>query len=229
MVSFVILSKDPQLGIDYVLSQYSNLGISPFDQLILSKTSGEKPTSQSIGIDQIKQLQKKLYLKPLQSENKAVMIQNAEVLTLEAQNALLKMLEEPPPHTYIYLLAKQRSDLLPTILSRCKIIRIETQEAANQTKTAEIHQLLHDLPKSSCGERLKLAETVSKQKQTAIEWLEQLLYTVLEAIQQATKEKDQTTLPFLVHLAESSQDTLHNIQTTNVNVRLAIENLLLSL
>jgi len=78
----------------------------------------------SIGISEIRDLQKKLVLKPFQEEQKTVLIHEAQNLTPEAQNALLKTLEEPPLLSKIILTVPETSWLLPTIVSRCQIIRL---------------------------------------------------------------------------------------------------------
>lgn len=58
-------------------------------------------------------------------------------ITREAQNALLKTLEEPRSNTHIFLMCKTEDMLLPTVRSRCQIIRFETTEDSKQLKEAE--------------------------------------------------------------------------------------------
>ena len=72
----------------------------------------------SIGIDQIREMQKILVLKPFVEKLKFCLISEAQNLTTEAQNALLKTLEEPPENCRIVLTAPSESFLLPTILAR---------------------------------------------------------------------------------------------------------------
>src|SRR5665213_3576385 len=95
MVSFIIESKNAELGQKEIARICAEKHIASVDQLLISLETNEKPT-QSIGIQEIKKLQQKIYFKPLQSKEKAIIIQDAETLTTEAQNALLKILEEPP-------------------------------------------------------------------------------------------------------------------------------------
>ncbi|MDP1743739.1 MAG: hypothetical protein Q8L51_03030 [Candidatus Amesbacteria bacterium] len=75
----------------------------------------------SIGIDEVRLIQHFLAKKPIQSEKNIVYIKDAHLLTIPAQNALLKILEEPPGNSEIYLVTDQPDQLLPTILSRCQI------------------------------------------------------------------------------------------------------------
>ncbi len=81
------------------------------------------PQGQKIKIDQIRTLEQKLRFVPLEASRRLILIPEAEALTREAANALLKSLEEPPPYTLFVLLASSPDVLLPTIVSRTQIIR----------------------------------------------------------------------------------------------------------
>jgi DNA polymerase-3 subunit delta' len=77
------------------------------------------PDSQEISIEQIKDLQQDANLAPYEGSYKVFIIAEAEYLSTEASNRLLKTLEEPPPHVVIILLARAEERLLPTVVSRC--------------------------------------------------------------------------------------------------------------
>ncbi len=77
----------------------------------------------TIGIDQVREIKKFLQIKNWQSKYKAVVIKQAERLTIPAQNALLKTLEEPGKNNFIFLETKAHWLLLPTINSRCQILK----------------------------------------------------------------------------------------------------------
>ncbi len=74
----------------------------------------------TIKIDQVRELQQQLTLRPLEGKYKFCLIENAEKFTTNAANALLKTLEEPQPNTVIILLSGQPEKLLTTIRSRCQ-------------------------------------------------------------------------------------------------------------
>ena len=74
-----------------------------------------KPVSIAIA----REVKKQIAFLPTLSLKKVILFENASLLTLDAQNALLKTLEEPPPYAIIILVA-QKENLLPTILSRCQ-------------------------------------------------------------------------------------------------------------
>jgi hypothetical protein len=77
-----------------------------------------------IGIAQVRSVIRSAQFAPVEAGHKVCLIPIAEALTLEAANALLKILEEPPRGLAFVLLAEHPSDLLPTIVSRSRLLRI---------------------------------------------------------------------------------------------------------
>lgn len=82
-----------------------------------------EPEKDSIKIDQIRELQGKLQLFPLEAPAKLAIIDGAEIMTESAANSLLKILEEPPQATHFILVTSSEHRLLPTIRSRCRTVR----------------------------------------------------------------------------------------------------------
>jgi len=76
-------------------------------------------------VDQIRELQGDIIIKPYKSKRKIYIIDRAHTMNDQAQNALLKTLEEPPAYAHIMLLADNVNSLKPTILSRCQLLRVE--------------------------------------------------------------------------------------------------------
>lgn len=87
----------------------------------------EKPNS--IGVDDIRKLNNDITIKPYSSKYKIYIIEEAEKMTPQAQNALLKTIEEPPEYGIIILLTNNYESFLQTILSRC--IRVQLNPVAN--------------------------------------------------------------------------------------------------
>ena len=77
----------------------------------------------SVGIDVVREMIDYLSLKPYAGGLHVAILEQAERMTANAQNALLKTLESPPGDAVIFLLADNTSALLPTILSRCQSVR----------------------------------------------------------------------------------------------------------
>lgn len=91
-----------------------------------------KSKKTSISVDDIReQILKNLETKPFKFKYKVFIIKNAEKMTTQAQNALLKTIEEPPSFAIFILLSRNYQDFLPTILSRCMIFKID---CLNQTQ-----------------------------------------------------------------------------------------------
>ena len=80
------------------------------------------PQGASIKIAQIRSLQTDVIIKP-HGDYKIYIINNAEKMTIESQNALLKTLEEPPEYVIIILITSNKNSLLDTIKSRCDIVK----------------------------------------------------------------------------------------------------------
>ena len=221
MVSFIVAAKDKKTRVAYHKAYADKQSINTFDVLFIEKDTESKATG--IGIETIKLLQKKLFLKPLKSKNKLLVIEDAQLLTPEAQNALLKVLEEPPEHTYIILGTETKEALLPTILSRCQIIELEEERKQLSEKSIEeLTLFIKALPELTLAERLSHAEKLAKDKDKAITWVENLIIVL----------RDNLIQSYSLETAESIKklQSLHTLlKTTNVNPRFAIEHTLLGL
>ncbi|GAB4229247.1 MAG: DNA polymerase III subunit delta' [Acidobacteriota bacterium] len=77
----------------------------------------------SLGIDEMRTLRREAQFRPFEGKNRFFIVDGAERLTVEAQNCLLKTLEEPPPTSHIVLVTATPEALLPTIRSRCCLFR----------------------------------------------------------------------------------------------------------
>lgn len=73
----------------------------------------------SISVEQIRTLRNEAYIRPQMSDKKVFILDCADTMNSQSQNAILKILEEPPGKTFFLLLARSRAALLPTIISRC--------------------------------------------------------------------------------------------------------------
>lgn len=96
------------------------------------------PDGNSIKIEQIRELTKAVYEKPIVSNRKVYIIDNSNLMTKEAQNSLLKTLEEPPEYVTIILISSNENLFLPTIKSRC------TKIIFNKLKNEELKQILKE-------------------------------------------------------------------------------------
>jgi len=207
---------------------------------------------QVITIDQIRNLQHQLSLRPYAAKFKTGIILEAQRMTAEAQNALLKTLEEPPAHSVLILTAPSTKNLLPTITSRCQTIRLrpeidlEVESEEHQRAVEEFLRLLQ----SGRGERLAWAEenkpSLNSQLSTLnllevwISVLRDLLLTnsdhqelvLNSAVNNLTIQQFNNSVKSIHILTEALERTIETknlIARTNVSPRLALEVLLLDL
>ena len=120
----------------------------------------------TISVKQIRdELVKDISVRPYGSQYKVYVIEEAERLTVEAQNAMLKTLEEPPAYGLIIMLAESAASFLSTILSRCvkislqpldtKVVRAELEKRGVETGRAAVASAF---AQGSIGQALKLCE-----------------------------------------------------------------------
>lgn len=84
-----------------------------------------KPTGATIKIKQIRDIINEVAKKPFESGYKVVILEDAEKMTFDAQDAFLKTLEEPPANTVFILLTENYNSILPTIQSRCQLYQFK--------------------------------------------------------------------------------------------------------
>jgi len=109
--SFNLVKPKRDIGVEKFI-ELASLSLYP-DFITLSK--GE---TGSIKIEEIQALDNTICYLPFESANRIVFIKDGGSLTLQAQNALLKKIEEPPARTYFIISSSKKNSLLPTIVSR---------------------------------------------------------------------------------------------------------------
>lgn len=124
-----------------------------------------EPDEGKIKIEQIREMQRKVAEKPIISSKKVYIINDADTMTTEAQNCLLKTLEEPPEYITIILICSNEDNLLSTIKSRCTRMHFEplakedVKNYINQNyPEQEISESIIELSQGSIGKAIKLNE-----------------------------------------------------------------------
>lgn len=210
-----------------------------------------EPDGTSIKIDQIRQMQKKIIEAPIISNKKVYIIDNAELMTKEAQNCLLKTLEEPPKFVTIILIGSKESSFLSTIKSRCMIIKFQNISDEEIKKYIEENYQITDLSENmlqifqgSIGKAEKLidkselyesiSEITEKIKQLdLIDFLKKadIIYKsqedkndILESINVLLFKKSQQDIRFLncIEIVEETKKRLNS----NGNYNMCIDNML---
>ena len=217
MQSFLIIAKDKNKASAHISNFLKEEGINPFD---VNLQTFEK----AMGIPDVRNIQKSILLKPFRGKTKAVVIEAYENITIEAQNALLKVLEEPPANTLIIISTSSKELILPTIISRCKIIELEEKEVSlGNEDISSLNDFLNIILSGKAGDKLKIAEVIAKNKESTVLWLEKMAVFVRSKL--TDNSNDLKYLNFLKKL----QKTYKAIKSTNVSQRTALENLFLSL
>jgi DNA polymerase-3 subunit delta' len=169
-----------------------------------------EPQANLLRIDRIRALLAALAMKPFSARHRVVIIAEAQCMNPEAANALLKMLEEPPANTLLVLTASHRSDLLPTIVSRCRHIRF------NPLSPADLINLLGQSPDVDAGyapvAAMLSGGSLSKARQLALPVWQQRRKWVIRAAgldrpgpQQADSSAMALALDFAGHLARKKE------------------------
>lgn len=100
---------------------------------------GLEENKKNISINQVREFKEKFYLSPMRSNYKVAVIKDADYLSIEASNALLKIIEEPPKNSIVILISENIENLLATIKSRSQIINF------NSVSQKKIYDYLLDL------------------------------------------------------------------------------------
>jgi len=161
---------------------------------------------QQIGIDQIRELIKSV--RTYAVNKRIIIVQPAEKMTEEAQNALLKLLEEPSDNTHLILIASDKTDILPTILSRCQIITLHrtsrTQDIALLKNTPLDDQQKQQILFLATG-RPALIRRLSTNKKLFDEYLELATDAKTIIIPKATYEAMKTAQKYAKNRLEALQ------------------------
>ncbi len=196
------------------------------DLLMIQKEEGKK----SVGISQAKEIKAFLREKPFERKVKAVLVEETQAFTDEAQNSLLKILEEPPCFALIILLADKEGSLLPTVVSRCRRVVVkpgwvhdgaegcpegtptpESREYGEGWVKPESLKSPYNLWTKSPEELFDLAKDLSTQgKDAALEFLELVL-----------REDVKLNSPELI--IEKLRAVVKELKEANVDLRFALE------
>lgn len=222
------------------------------ETLIIHPQLGESSEA-SVGIDAMRHLKKFLYEKPVNLKYRVAIINDADLMTDQAQNAILKIAEEPPEYALIILVAGNTEALLPTILSRFQKVYFGAV-AKEEIKKLLISEYKVKVPRAqevaelSFGRPGRAIDFINNEKFIAIrrevgEYLGKKISHKDLVSELADIENKDKIEPFLAELiAELSRDPKKNIEalkllahrlsmikTWNTNRRLQLESALKTL
>lgn len=164
-------------------------------------------------INAVRELIHWLALKPHSSPKKLAIIYKAETMTLDAANALLKTLEEPPKDSILILVVQSTEKILPTIISRCQLIR---GEEVSQKEALTDYQTPDQLSKKNLKERFDYILRIYESEN-----LKAFLNSWEEYFSHALS-KGQDSRKILKKIFRT-----RDLLSTNTSVKLLLENLLM--
>ncbi|MCB2047135.1 MAG: AAA family ATPase [Novosphingobium sp.] len=142
-------------------------------------------TKRNVTVDQIRTMQQRLTTRPTLGEKRAIIIDPADDLEKSAVNALLKSLEEPPVGTHFLLIAHQPGRLLPTIRSRCRVLRFAPLSAEALDAV-----LVRDMPEADAQTRRKAVQAANGSAGIALAFVEHDLGALHDTMMQILREGD---------------------------------------
>ena len=141
----------------------------------------------SMGVETVRDIKKSLFFMPNDGDRKVYIIDDAQKMTVQAQNALLKFIEEPPASVLFFIVADKKESLLPTVVSRTRIISLAPSDNADirrflmsESKKSGGEQIDEaiNMAEGSPGKALKLlCRDFSRQRQLCLEFMPVLVST----------------------------------------------------
>jgi DNA polymerase III delta prime subunit len=225
-MTYIIVSKskkNQELELQKILKQLFNKDITGSPDIHILDPHKQN----SIGIEEIKAFQKEMMYRPFEENIQAGVITEAEKLTPQAQNALLKTLENISNFSVFFLCVNNEKNLLPTIRSRGKIIYSSEQivDLENQDNTeSDIENILEKV----ILEQFNIIEKYSEGKEqsmTLINAVEEVFRKRLELdIKNGNIESSKKNADFLKIIQESREKI-----SANCNRRLTLEAMIVQL
>lgn len=173
----------------------------------------------NITADECQRIFREMNLKAFESKYKILLMWMPEYLGKEG-NKLLKLLEEPPPNTIFLLVAESEEQILPTILSRCQLVRVPLPDDASIEKALveragadpEVARRVAAIAEGNYREALQTLQHAGEDWQELLkEWLNATLKTgplaqqkIIEELARLGREKQKQFLRYFNHLLESS-------------------------
>jgi DNA polymerase III delta prime subunit len=203
-------------NIDNQLSYSIKNGSNP-DVFLVKLIAGKK----EIGIAQIRALKNFLSQSPLVLAKKAAIIENAECLTEEAWNALLKTLEEPSPNSIIFLISSGIRSIPKTIVSRTLVVPFNSPAISPKTAESDIIKKLAGRGGIYLYEKFDLAEKIAASGRPA-EFLDEWMVALHARLE--SNSNSQENIIFQIKLILKTKGL---ISKTNANPKLMLERLIL--
>jgi len=165
-----------------------------------------KKLKRDINIDEIRKINNFLNLTATFSQNRVIIIDDIDSLNKNAANALLKNLEEPPENCFFILINHNLSKILPTILSRCKIVKIPNLSDAN------FYQIIKSNNKNIKKNHLQFYSSLTNNSPAlTLQMIENKILKIYQQICQIIYQKDHNLLAKLIEKKSTDDQNYHNL------------------
>lgn len=213
-------SGDKPVSADYIEEWRSFVETMPYGNVYdWLQSIGAENKQGNITAEECNQIMRELSLKSFESRYKVLLLWMPEYLGKEG-NKLLKLIEEPPANTVFILVAENEEMILPTILSRCQLVRIPALEDADIEKalierakaSEETARQITGICEGNYREALHLLQHADEDWQSLLrEWLNAMLKTgpaaqlkFIDEVSRLGREKQKQFLRYFNHLLEQS-------------------------
>ena len=169
-----------------------------------------------LSVDQIRELRAEAFVKPHQAANRIFIIEDASRMNPQAQNALLKVLEEPPKNVIFILIVPSKTMLLDTIVSRCVLLSLNDVASGDSENIELANKFIDLLLTGSEYEMLKLLTPLEKSRADAEAFFNNLALCIAGRLKNGTAHA--RTLDCLFDDTKYYLDLL----ATNINMSLLI-------
>lgn len=172
-------------------------------------------------------LQERLRLKPTGGDRNIAIVEGADLMTARAQNRFLKTLEEPADGTVILLLSENTENLLPTIRSRCIVLRVGASGASGTSEMGECAEEILGMVsrRAFFFDIQKTLEKQVKDRQSANAFLDALERALSQAMRDGGTSFSRGAIAEAISLVEHARMDIRR----NVNQKYAIRSLILKL
>lgn len=218
--SICFISSESSVRDEYSASLITKYTIHASDVLTID--------DETVGIGHVRSVINFATHKPYASKYKIIRI-NGDGLTQEAQQALLKILEEPPATTILVLQVGSEKLLLPTILSRCLCINNSNSgEKLTSDQQTQTKLYWKNLLAFGIGKRLMETTQLASDRGVIAAWLEDQIFFFRSELHASYKNASGFTSLQCLHILKTLQQT-YSYTKMNVNLKILIDHLFLHL
>jgi len=201
------------------------------DVLIIEPEIEEKKgkiREKEVSIVQVRETLERLKFFPYELKTKFCVIKRAQKMNAEAANALLKSLEESSEKAIFLLLADNIESLLPTIVSRCAVLRFPQTNLPKWNE--ENREQLKNIFRQEIFERFDYVEKISKNKKEMIAALGDWELVMAESLRKLVgSDENQRKIGKVIELVEYTREAINRLERTNANARGVGEELVLGM